>query len=71
MEKMFYEERTGRYTKTLAAAKAQDKFPYVYRVWMDGDTVIGKAVVYAYGDSVSTIKGADDYIAEHIKEGQL
>lgn len=68
MEKMFFEENSGKYAKTLAAAKTLDKFPYVYRVWMDGDTVIGKAVVYAYGDTCSTIKMADDYIAKHIKD---
>lgn len=68
MEKMFFEENSGKYAKTLAAAKTLDKFPYVSRVWMDGDTVIGKAVVYAYGDTCSTIKTADDYIAKHIKD---
>ena len=45
MKKLFYEKNTGRYTDTLAAAKGyalQKRLsPKVYRIWMDGDRVIG------------------------------
>lgn len=72
MKKCFFEQNTGWYTETLAAAKGhalQKRLsPYIYRVWMDGDKVIGKALIYAYGESVSTIKNADAYIARQIKE---
>ena len=74
MKKMFFEKNTGRYTETLAAAKGyalQKRLSpkvYRYRIWMDGDRVIGEALIYAYGESVSTIKNADAYIARQIKE---
>ena len=74
MKKLFYEKNTGRYTDTLAAAKGyalQKRLSLkVYRIWMDGDRVIGEALIYAYGESVSTIKNADAYIAIQIKEVQ-
>ena len=74
MKKCFYEDNTGRYAETLAAAKGyalqKRMSPKVYRIWMDGDRVIGKALIYAYGESVSTIKNADAYIAKQIKEVQ-
>lgn len=74
MKKMFFEKNTGRYTETLAAAKGyalQKRLsPKVYRIWMDGDRIIGEALIYAYGESVSTIKNADAYIAKQIKEVQ-
>lgn len=73
MKKLFYEKNTGRYTETLAAAKGyalqKRMSPKVYRIWMDGDRVIGKALIYAYGESVATIKNADICIARRIKEG--
>lgn len=68
MEKMFFEKNSAKYAKTLAAAKTLHKFPYVYRIWMAGDRVIGKAVIHAYGETYSTIKMADDYIAKNIKK---
>ena len=72
MKKLFFEQNTGIYAETLATAKGyalqKRKSPYVYRIWMDGDKVIGKALIYAYGESVSTIKNADAYIARQIKE---
>ena len=55
MKRLFFEEKTGRYTKTLAeekrAALQKRSSPYIYRVWMDGDNVVGKALIYAYGES--------------------
>lgn len=68
MEKMFFENNSAKYAKTLAAAKTLSNFPYIYRVWKVGDKVIGKAVIYAYGETYSTIKMADDYIAKDIKK---
>lgn len=68
MKRLFFEEKTGRYTTTLAEAKRaalqKRSSPYIYRVWIDGDKVVGKALIYAYGESVSTIRHADAYI-EH------
>ena len=72
MKKCFFEESTGRYTETLAAAKGhalqKRMSPKVYRIWKNGDKVIGKALIYAYGESVATIKKADACIAKPIEE---
>lgn len=71
MKRLFYEEKTGRYTTTIAAAKhfalQKRESPYICRVWLDGDTVVGKALVYAYGESVSTIRRADEFISRKLK----
>ena len=67
--KKFYEEKTGRFFKTLKAAKfAPVKYPYIYRVWVDENEnkILGKCVVHAYGDSVGTIASADNHIAEEL-----
>ena len=49
MKRLFFEEKTGRYTTTLAEAKRaalqKRSSPYIYRVWMDGDNVVGKALI--------------------------
>lgn len=74
MKRLFFEEKTGRYTTTLAEAKRtalqKRSSPYIYRVWMDGDNVVGKALIYAYGESVSTIRHADKSIARHINKDE-
>ena len=72
MKKMFLEENTGEYTATVSAAKRialqKRKSPYISRVWLDGDKIIGRVVVYAYGEMQSTIKMADEVIAVKLKK---
>ena len=72
MKKMFLEEKTGEYTAAISTAKGialqKRKSPYIYRVWLDGDKIVGKVLVYAYGESQCTIKRADEIIAEKLKE---
>lgn len=74
MKKMFLEENTGEYTATISAAKRialqKRKNPYISRVWLDGDKVIGRVVVYAYGEMQCTIKMADEVIAVKLKNQQ-
>lgn len=59
MEKLFYEERTGKYYRTLKAAKAVAKSAYVSRVWKEGDRLLGKELIFAYGEQLGAIKSAD------------
>ncbi len=59
MEKLFYEERTGKYYRTLKAAKAVSKNAYVSRVWKEGNRLLGKALIFAYGEQLGAIKSAD------------
>lgn len=74
MEKLFYEENTGKYAKTLSAAKGmalqKRERPYIYRVWMDKGEIMGKSLIYAYGESVSTIKNADEYIGRKLNSNE-
>lgn len=63
----FYEERSNTCHKTIASAKRADKFPYVSRVWIYGEKVLGKETVFAYGESVGTIKGVDRFIEETLR----
>lgn len=75
MEKKFYEEKTGAYTLSIEAAKRVAlkkgiKYPYIYRVWMDNDKILGKSLLLAYGDRVSTIKQADEEIAAKCNYGK-
>ena len=72
VEKMFYEENTGTFHRSIAAAKrcaeAKGSNPYVYRVWLTGSPahIIGKDLVFAYGESVNTVRNADKYIAANV-----
>ena len=72
MKKMFLEENTGEYTATISAAKRialqKRKNPYISRVWLDGDKIIGRAMVYAFGKMICKIKTADAVIAIKLKE---
>lgn len=61
-QRKFFEEKTGGMFDTLAAAKKACKYPYVYRVWLLDGKIVGKCVLYAYGESFCTIKGADEAI---------
>lgn len=66
MEKLFYEKYTGKHYSTLKAAKEAARnikeYPYVSRVWVDKGKLLGICLVYAYGESVCTIKDADTHI---------
>lgn len=74
MKKMFLEEKTGEYTAALSVAKLiaiqKRKSPYISRVWLDGDKIVGRVVVYAYGETQCTIKRADELIVEKLKKQQ-
>ena len=40
IQKKFYEEKTGGFFDTLAAAKKACKYPHILRVWLrDGKTI--------------------------------
>lgn len=62
IQRKFFEEKTGGMFDTLAAAKKACKWPYVCRVWLQDGKIVGKCLLYAYGESVGTIKGADEAI---------
>lgn len=60
--KCFYEEKTNQTYRTLTGAKVSTKFPYVYRAWLQNGKILDKEPIFCYGDSVSTIKRADEEI---------
>ena len=60
--KCFYNEKTGKTYKTLALAERSSNYPYVYRCWLRDGKILDKELVFAYGDSVCTIKKADENI---------
>lgn len=74
MEKLFYEKRTGKYAKTLSAAKGmalqKRESPYIYRVWRNNGEVVGKSLIYAYGEQICTIMAADRHIAKLISDDE-
>lgn len=66
-DKCFYESKSETYHKTLVSAKAIGvSSPYVCRVWLKDGKVAGSELVYAYGESICSIKNADKYIEEKI-----
>lgn len=67
IEKKFRESRTGRGFDTLKAAKEACKVPYVERVWLRDGQVIGRCVVFAYGDTYCSVRSADENIAWALK----
>lgn len=67
IKKMFFEERTKTYHHTLCEAKKAHRFPYVSRVWLKNQTIIGMVTVYAYGSSCWPVKMEDERIAAKIK----
>ena len=67
IEKKFRENRTGRVFDTLKAAKAACEYPYVEREWLRDGQVIGRCVVYAYGDTCCSVRSADENIAWALK----
>ena len=60
--KCFLNERTGKTYRTLSHAKKSSKAPYVYRVWLKDGKILDKELLYAYGESLRTIKSADEEI---------
>lgn len=67
MIKNFYNKKTGQYYNSLKEAKSSSKFPYVYRTWLDDEgNLIDMEILYAYGDSVCTIRIADQIIEKRI-----
>lgn len=64
--KCFYNEKTDGTYKTLLSAKKSSKFPYVYRAWKKDGKILDKELVYGYGESVSTIKRADETIYKRL-----
>lgn len=70
-ERCFYEKNSGTFHKTLKAARAASKFPYVSRCWKQGTYVAEMVPVYCYGDSVCTVRSADKEIENKMrKEGR-
>ena len=70
IQKKFYEEKTGGFFDTLAAAKKACKWPHVLRVWLRDGKIIERCTLYAYGESFATIKLADELIADMLTDKQ-
>ena len=68
IQKKFYEEKTGGFFDTLAAAKKACKWPHVLRVWLQDGKTIGRRTLYAYGESCGTVKVADGEIADMLND---
>lgn len=64
--KCFYNEKTERTHRTLLSAKKSSKNPYVFRVWLQDGNILDKELIYAYGQSVTTIKRADEEIYKRL-----
>lgn len=60
--KCFYNERTEKTYRSLSDAKKSSKNPYVYRAWLQNGEILDKELIYAYGESVATIKKVDEII---------
>lgn len=69
LEKLFYEEKTNSYYKTLSGAKSARKDAYVYRVWISRN-LLKKHPIFAYGESLCSIKEADKQILKSIEAEQ-
>lgn len=68
MTKVFIEERTGKVYMTLAAAKKSSPGARVYRVWLDDNSkVLGRILVWAFGEAVCKIRIADAVIETRLK----
>lgn len=60
--KRFYNQKTEKTYRTLSHAKKSSKTPYVYRAWLQDGKILDKELIYAYGESLTTIKRADEEI---------
>lgn len=69
LEKLFYEENTNSYYKTLTGAKNAHKRAYVYRIWRSHN-LLKKHPIFAYGESLCSIKDADKQILKSIEAEQ-
>lgn len=69
LEQLFYEEHTNSYYKTLTRAKSAHKNAYVYRVWISHN-LLKKHPIFAYGESICSIKEADKQILKSIEAEQ-
>lgn len=65
--KKFLNEKNGRMYSSLKTAKESTKSPYISRVWIKDEKIIGKQVVFAYGEGCCTVRRADEIIAEKIQ----
>lgn len=70
IQKKFYEEKTGGFFDTLAAANQACKYPHILRVWLRDGEIIGRRTLYAYGESCGTVKVADEEIADMLNDKQ-
>lgn len=69
--KTFLEENTEHYYKTLSAARKAHPYPYVFRIWVDKcGQILGKCLLFAYGESCCTIARADKEIETELKCGK-
>ena len=64
--KCFYNEKTEKTYRSLSHAKKSSKTPYVYRAWIQNGKILDKELIYAYGQSVATIKRADEEIYKRL-----
>lgn len=48
--KKFLNEKNGQIHSSLKTAKESTKSPYISRVWIKDEKIIGKQVVFAYGE---------------------
>ena len=69
LEKLFYEKKTNSYYKNLSGAKSARKDAYVYRVWISHN-LLKKQPIFAYGESLCSIKEADKQILKSIEAEQ-
>lgn len=71
MEKLYYEQNTNSYHKTLKAAKEhaakKGMCPYISRVWTERNKILGECIVFAYGESACPVRWADSYIENEIR----
>ena len=71
IEKKFRENHTGRVFDTLKAAKKACECPYVDRVWLRDGQVIGRCILYAYGDTCCTVRADDEDIERMLKRVEV
>lgn len=67
IEKLFWEENSNTYYRTLSSAKNAHRKSYVYRIWKYNN-LMKKVVVFSYGESQCSIKRADEIILSEIEK---
>ena len=53
---------------TIRTHSTSGKYPQVYRCWRKDGVIAGEEVLWTYGEYCCSIKQADKYIAEKLKE---